>query len=243
MTDGVDGENGENGILERELPQGETCWTTALRCERRLKRRFSMAYAKRFGRDIVDELWSDVVLERATRVFQLFDIGKVKLAKTHRPILVNLDGYFIGSMVWYAWKWVKSRGAGLGGARSALTTHGGSACVFSLDAADERDGQHWNTQTAVDLEVYEEALTQADPRDQPGSDQRAVFSVADMREAIGGGCGLNGLDEFEVWLIHQVVVWERTYVDLSKVVDVAPQTVGRWYRAALAKIRGDKQDD
>lgn len=216
--------------LLTEMPEAEDGWTTALRCQARLRRRFAVSYASRFGPGICDELWSDVVLERCTRVFETFDPDKVKGYRRDRSIIVNLDGYFIGIMCWYAWKWMRSRMNGLGGKRTA--SYGKELEVYSLDCGKDSEGEHhWEASGAHGEDVANEVSTLTTRT----LTANGTCTVADLRDILGRG--VEGLDEFECWLIHQVVIWGRTYPDIAKTVDATKRTVGRWYRAAIDKVR------
>lgn len=73
----------------------DSCWDVALRCEPYLRK----VMTRRYGPDLCDELWTDVVIERASRVHELYD--------TRRDVNSRgVDIYFVGTMLWYAHKHV-----------------------------------------------------------------------------------------------------------------------------------------
>lgn len=88
-------------------PVMEKAWEVIVRCEDRLRRALRVAcrsacHDARLGASLVDDAWTEVVLERARRVVELFDPGRGDVKR-------DLDNYFVGTMKLYARKWAARR--------------------------------------------------------------------------------------------------------------------------------------
>lgn len=143
-------------------------------------------FVRKYGPDLAEEIWSDVVVARTPQVVSLFDKKKDVNNKGVEP-------YFVGTMTWYAHKHVLNK--------------------------TRREKRFRNT--PMDLST-----------DDGYNNESARLGSRDMLNSLS-----IELTEFEQWLLDKIAVEGFEHSEIATVCDVSSQTIGRWYRDALAKAR------